>query len=178
MKIFFHPKYIKHIAITLCFIFLCAPLIAQDITTLKTALSYNFAKFTQWQKDDEPETIWQLCYLGEQYQSSFNMLSEKKLSGKKIAVIQLNDLNGLEPCHLIYIDSEYRYLLPRLFLALKNTTTLTISDTTGFVDMGGMIEIVPSLNARLQFKVNPKSLEESRLTLSSKVLKLALEIKN
>ena len=149
---------------------------SQEINALKSAFIYNFAKFTQWQTIAQPETTWKLCYFDENSSSNLNLISKKQLTKKPIEIIPLHKVKDAVDCHIVYIDSDHRSILPRLFIALQDSATLTISDTTGFIDMGGMIEIVPN-NDRLQFKVNYKKLTQENLKLNSNVLKLALEIK-
>ena len=149
---------------------------AQDINELKAALSYNFAKFTQWPEKAQAKESWQFCYIGEQYRTGFELFNNKKLADKLISISELTDLKDINKCHLVYIGADNRKLLPRLFLAVDKRPILTISDMSGFIDMQGMIEITPSDN-RLQFKVNLSQIQKSQLKLSSQVLKLAIEVK-
>lgn len=149
---------------------------AQDINELKAALSYNFTKFTQWPEHTEKETSWQICYIGEQYRTSFQRLENKTLSDKPITFKKLNSLINVTDCHVVYISAENRKLLPRLFIALNQQAILTISDMPGFIDLGGMIEIIP-VKSRLKFKVNLKQIKQSQLEISSQVLNLAIDVK-
>ena len=149
---------------------------SQEIDSVISALIYNFAKFTQWQESDQPEKVWKFCYLDEQDSSSLNLISKKLLKGKPIEVIRLQKVSDVVNCQIVYIDDDQRSELPRFMIALQESATLTISGVSGFINMGGMIEIVPN-NGRLQFKVNHKRLEQANLKLSSRVLKLAVEIK-
>jgi len=150
--------------------------IAQDMFDIKSALTYNFAKFTQW-----PETLlhsekWQLCYFGEQYRGSFMAIASKTIANKTLNIVELTDVVGVSRCDIIYIDSRYRHLLQRLFLAISNQPILTISDISGFTSLGGMIELVSKDN-RLQFNINQQALDNADLSISSQVLSLALSVK-
>ena len=150
--------------------------VAQDIFDLKAALTFSFAKFTEWPQATPPSEVWQLCYFGEQYRDSFSLLGDKKLSQKPINTIKVNEVTDVSACHIVFIDSKDRHILKRLFLAIKNRPVLTVSDISGFIHQGGMIEIVPD-EGRLRFKVNQQQMEQADLDLSSQVLKLAIEVK-
>ncbi|MGX9462069.1 YfiR family protein [Shewanella sp. A14] len=150
---------------------------AEDAFGLKAALTYNFAKFTQWPESRLNETaVWTICYFGNQYHDSFMGLSDKKLATQPVIVIQLSGISKVEQCDVVFIDAKSRELTPRLLLAVENKAILTVSDISGFEMQGGMIEIVEQ-DKRLYFKVNMKMLEQSGLKISSQVLKLALEVK-
>ena len=150
-------------------------LAAQDIFEFKAALTFSFAKFTEWPQAAQPSKAWQLCYFGEQYHDSFSLLGDKNLAQKPINSIKLNEVIDVTACHIIFVGSRDRHILGRLFLAINNRPILTVSDISGFSNQGGMIEIVPG-EGRLQFKVNQQQLEQADLLLSSHVLKLAIEV--
>ena len=151
-------------------------IVAQDIFDLKAALTISFAKFTKWPQAAQPSKVWQLCYFGEQYRDSFSLLEDKTLSNKPINSIMKNELIDVTACHIVFVGSKDRHILKRLFLAINNRPILTVSDISGFINQGGMIEIVPG-EGRLQFKVNQKQIEQAGLDLSSQVLKLAIEVR-
>lgn len=166
-------------AIGLCLVLLVAlpqHVIAQDIFNLKAALTYNFAKFTHWPETHLDSKVWQLCYLGEQYRDSFTAISSKKIANKALNVVELTDTVGVSQCDIVYIDASYRSLTQRLFLAISDQPILTVSDISGFVSQGGMIEVLSKDN-RLQFIVNQQALDEAGLSISSQVLSLALTVK-
>ena len=149
---------------------------AADILKLKASLSYNLAKFVTWPKQAQAEEFWRLCYFSEEYDLVFGRLADKKLHGKVLRTKRLRDVSGALACHIIYIDVKKRKLLPRLFMATKNKPILTLSDSTGFVEQGGMVEIV-STGTNIRFKVNRSEMEKSGLMMSSRALKLAIDVK-
>ena len=176
MKYFTHKFWLLSLCL-LAIVLLPHYAFAQDLNELKAALSYNFTKFTQWPKHTEKEASWKICYIGEQYRSGFQNFENKILSDKPVTIKQLkNSLTIINDCHVIYISAKNRKLLPRLFVALNQQAILTISDMPGFVDLGGMIEIVPVDN-RLKFKVNLKQIKQSQLEISSQMLNLAIDVK-
>jgi len=149
---------------------------ANDALTLKASLAYNLAKFVQWPAQAEPRKYWQLCYFSETYDLSFKPLKNKKLLGKTLQVKRIRNVSDVMNCDMAYIGADKRRLLKRFFVALKKKPVLTISDSRGFVDQGGMIEVI-SMDGRLRFKVNHTEMKNSKILMSSKALKLAIEVK-
>ncbi|MBQ0724659.1 MAG: YfiR family protein [Cycloclasticus sp.] len=152
------------------------PVSATDILTLKVALAYNLAKFVTWPEQAKANEFFQFCYLSKAYESGIEYLQGKKLHNKVIQKKYLKDLNQASVCDAIHISGANRVLLPRLLIALNKSPTLTVSDSAGFIDNGGMLEIVSKDN-RLQFKANRTAFEKAGLSIRSKALKLALEVK-
>lgn len=170
---------IKTGGIGLCLIAMAAmpyAVSAADSLTLKTALAYNLAKFVQWPEQVKTNEYWRVCYFSKLYAVGFEHLKDQSLHGKVIQSKRLDNVDQASTCQVVYLDAGNRKLLPRLLIALNKSPTLTVSDSAGFIDQGGMLEIVNKDN-RLQFKANRTAFEKTGLSISSKALKLALEIK-
>ena len=174
-KVTFYKQFIYRLMVI--FVLFSGSSMAEDALSLKVAFTYNFAKFTHWpQPRVAQQSAWKICFFGKQYRDSFMSLSKKQIENQFILPIELTETNQVEQCDVIFIDSNYRELTRRLFLAVDDKPILTVSDISGFTAQGGMIEIVEQ-DQRLYFKVNKQVLEKSGLNISSQVLKLALEVK-
>jgi hypothetical protein len=103
-------------------------------------------------------------------------LSGKKISQSLVSIKQIENIDDVDQCHLIYIDKSKREILNRLFIKVKDKPILTVSDISGFYDEGGMIEIKVKDN-RLRFLINLVPVNKSKIVLSSQMLKLAIEVK-
>ena len=146
-----------------------------DVYSLKSALVYNFAKFTQW-PENSIQTEIEICYFNDLYKPGLTLISGKKIASYGIRIREIDSINDVDSCHLIYIDKSKRDILNRLFLKVKDKPILTVSDISGFHDEGGMIEITVSDN-RLRFLINLDSVNKSNLVLSSQMLKLAIAVR-
>jgi hypothetical protein len=146
-----------------------------DSRSLIAALNYNFAKYADWPGEVHAKSI-DLCYFTDTFKNSFNQLHDKAIFDKPVSTRQIKDVEQTGRCHLVYIDRSERDILQRLFVYLRDKPVLTVSDITGFVDDGGMIEIVKRDN-KFRFKVNMSRMQSSNLKMSSQVLKLAVEVK-
>lgn len=146
-----------------------------DSRSLIAALNFNFAKYADWPGEEHAESI-DLCYFTDAFKNSFSELHDKAIFDKPVSTRQIRDVEQTSRCHLVYIDRSERDILQRLFVYLRDKPVLTVSDVAGFVDDGGMIEIV-RVNNKFRFKVNMSRMESSNLKMSSQVLKLAVEVK-
>jgi hypothetical protein len=159
--------------------FLCSSTVfgaqSADIYSLKAALVYNFAKFTKWPNNTINENL-SVCYFNDLYKSSMERLSGKKVSKYFISINKIENIVDVDQCHLIYIDRSMRDVLNRLFLKVKGKSILTVSDISGFYDEGGMIEVTVKEN-KIRFLINLNPVNESKIVLSSQLLKLAVEVK-
>lgn len=146
-----------------------------DVYSLKSALIYNFAKFAQWPENSINNEI-EICYFNDLYKSGLSLVSGKIIADRPIKIRQVETINDLDACQLVYIDKSKRDILNRLFLKVKGKPILTVSDIAGFHDEGGMIEITVSDN-RLRFLINLDPVNKSNIVLSSQMLKLAIAVR-
>jgi hypothetical protein len=78
--------------------------------------------------------------------------------------------------HLVYLPvSESDHVRPVL-AALAGNDVLTVGDVPGFARRGGMLGLVRREN-HIAFDANPDAIKKTRVTVSSKVLRLATIVK-
>lgn len=143
---------------------------------VKAAFLYNFAKFIEWPPSSfsDASAPLRICVFG---QDPFghelrDITNEKTINGRKLQVDQVVDLQLARTCHILFIASSEKAQLTRIFESLRGTDVLTVGDTKGFVQQGGMINFVPE-NNRVQFEVNRKAAGQAGLKISSKLLNVA-----
>lgn len=145
-----------------------------DEYTLKAALAYNFAKYTQWSPSLAGQTI-EFCFFNDMYSESFAPLINRTIDNKRIVIKRLPNLVDIESCDLIYLDRDNRAMLEAISNLPAGRAILTISDLSGFSENGGMIEI-QTIDNRLRFKINLITAQEAGITFGSQVLSLATEV--
>jgi hypothetical protein len=101
-----------------------------------------------------------------------NITKEKTVSGRKLQIDQLVDLQQARACQIVFIASSERAQLKEILEGLQGANVLTVADTKGFAEQGGMINFVLE-NDRVQFEVNRKAAEQAGLKISSKLLSVA-----
>jgi len=168
-------------AVLLC---LSATSLAQQVhpteSQVKAAYLFNFGKFVQWPLDHGPSgDSFQLCVLG---QDPFGPVLDatvagESISARKIAVVRISKVSEAAPCKVLYISASETSRLGQILEATRHSGTLTVSDIPHFVERGGIIGFVKQQD-RIRFEVNRSAAEDSHLTLSSELLKVALRVMN
>jgi YfiR/HmsC-like len=143
---------------------------------VKAAFLFNFAKFVEWPPSSFPDASapLRICVLGrDPFGEELRSITRDKLvNGHKLEVSQVLDLQVARTCHILFIASSETARLKQIFEGLHGTEALTVGDTKGFVQQGGMINFVLE-HERVQFEVNRKAAEDGGLKISSKLLAVA-----
>ncbi len=143
---------------------------------VKAAFLFNFAKFVEWPSSSlpDPSAPLRICILGRDPfgDELRNITKEKTVSGRKLQIDQLVDLQQARTCQIVFIASSEKAQLKEILKGLQGANALTVGDTNGFLEQGGMINFVLE-NDRVQFEVNCKAAEKSGLKISSKLLNVA-----
>jgi hypothetical protein len=147
---------------------------------VKAAYLFNFGKFVQWPIDRGPSgDSFELCVLG---QDPFGPVLDTTVAGesigaRKIAVARISKISEAGPCNVLYVSSSEVSRLFPILEAARRSGALTVSDIPHFVDRGGIIGFVKQQD-RIRFEVNRGTAEDSHLTLSSELLKVAFKVVN
>ena len=80
-------------------------------------------------------------------------------------------------CQIIFISSSEKSRLPEIFENLKSARVLTVGETQGFANGGGIINFVEE-NNKVRFEINADSARRTGLSISSELLKLAKLVKS
>lgn len=147
---------------------------------VKAAYLYNFGRFVEWKGDGGPKgDSFELCVLG---QDPFGPILDATVGGesinlRKITVKRISKLPEAAGCNVLYISASEAGRLGPIIEAAHHSGTLTVSDIPHFVDHGGIIGFVKQQD-RIRFEVNRSAAEDSHLTLSSELLKVAFKVVN
>lgn len=144
---------------------------------IKPAIVYNIARYVTWPSTGlNGNTEFSIAVFGHgRAVSSWSTLHGKSLQGRKITVRRTTDIDELTNCQIVFIESSERKNVPRVLAALKEYPVLTVSEIDGFSRSGGMITL-RIVNNRMEFEVNLKGARNAGLSISSNVLKLAVDV--
>ena len=145
---------------------------------VKAAYLYNFGKFVRWQTDriGSPQTL-TICVLGKDpFGAVLDATVEgESIDGKKITVKRLSTIQDLTSCSILFIATSEESRLGPVLSAAQHQGLLTVSDIPHFAEHGGIIGFV-MLQDKIRFEVNRSAAEQSHLTLSSELLKVASRV--
>jgi hypothetical protein len=146
---------------------------------VKSAYLYNFGKFVEWPaKATSVGEFFPICALGDDNFGSTleTIIAGESINGKKVLVKRVAKPQDAVSCRILFISSSEQNQLKEILAALDNTSVLTVSDMPQFARRGGMIQFVVEAN-KVRFEVNLTSAERAGLTLSSQLLKVAINVK-
>lgn len=161
----------------------CLPMVAQALPAvpeykLKAAFVYNFALFTDWPAGvmNEGGTI-NLCINPDSaLRPALAELGDKSIKGRRVAVRLLTDPDAVRGCHVVFLDTLDREHWSKIKKGLGNANALTVSDDGEIGHDGAVITLYVD-NNRMAFDIDMNAARQARLTLSSKLLRLARTVR-
>ena len=143
---------------------------------LKMAFLYNFAQFVYWPPEafGSPSAPLTMCVAGQNpFQGEIQQgLRGRMAGGHPIEIRKLKPNDDPRGCHMIFVPAGDRKLSEKILAAVKGSKTLTVGESRGFADMGGIINLMPEQN-KLRFEINLDAAQRTQLKISSKLLALA-----
>ena len=146
---------------------------------VKAAYLYNFGKFVEWpSRTGVPHpNSFSICVVGQDhFGAALNNLADETIAGKSVVVKRLQTSKDATNCRILYISASEENQLKQTLAVLEGSSVLTVSDMPQFSQRGGMIQFILDGN-RVRFEINLASAEHAGLTLSSDLLKLAVNVR-
>ena len=144
---------------------------------VEAAYLFDFGKFIAWPPAPEADAPFLICIIGD---DPFGPVLDRTVAGESLRGRSVQDKRVLRPqdaigCSILYISGSESSRLSKILSVLQEAPVLTVSDIPDFVRQGGMIQFVVR-EGRVRFEVNLASAHRSSLTMSSELLKVALEV--
>lgn len=143
---------------------------------IKAGFLFNFTKFVEWPPEAfaDPGVPIVLGIVGD---SSVAELLIETAAGKIVngrAVIVQRFKEGQDPrtCHILFVSSSQERHVPQILERVKGSPILTVSETSGFAQFGGMINFTVEGN-KVRLEINLDATARARLKISAKVIAVA-----
>ncbi len=143
---------------------------------IKAAFIFNFAKFVEWPATAFAEATSPLC-IGVIGENPFGtdlerFVRDKRINDHPLTMRECRTLEEAKKCHIVFISSSEKKRLQEILKALQGANVLTVSETEGFTENGGIVNFV-SEGKKIRFQINDGSAKSAGLKISSKLLSLA-----
>jgi len=170
-----------HCRLPVC-VFLALNVFAQtaDEYQVKAAFLYNFAKFVEWplqtfKTDKEPIRI---CVLGQDPFAGalVQTVGGKTVLGRTFVVVDISDVTPGGNCQMLFVGSSEKKRLRALLAEVPPTGVLTVGETDGFANEGGIVNFKVE-GGRIGIEINNDAALRAKLRISSKLLSLAQIVK-
>jgi hypothetical protein len=146
---------------------------------IKAGFIFNFAKFVDWPPTTfaQPDSPIVIGILGTDPFGAIidQIVQDKKIGGRGFVVKRLKwgtDLKDLKECKILFVGASERIHIDELVQIVRGLPILTVGETPGFAEHGGVIRFVLEDN-RVRFEVNVEAARQAGLTISSRLLTLA-----
>ena len=149
---------------------------------VKAAFVYNFVQFVEWPASAFKGTVkapLQIAIVGN---DPFNGMLDRVVAGKVVnghpLVVRHFATAGdvCQPCHVMFVCAQSEQQFGLAMQKLGCAGLLTVGETDGFLDAGGIIRLYQEGN-HIRFDVNRGAADRAGLRVSSKLLKLAKTVR-
>ena len=147
---------------------------------IKAAFIYNFARFVDWPTQAFADASSPLI-IGVLGRNDFGSSLAQTINGKTVHGHPLQfklfpSLSQVTNCQVLFISASEKNRLSKIISTLGTAGILTVGDTDDFIARGGMIrlEIVAD---KVRFDINNSAAKSAGLTISSKLLTLAINVR-
>src|SRR5271163_1895864 len=144
---------------------------------VKATYLYNFGRFVEWPSNATAPTggSFTICVLGQDPfgQILDAILAGESINGASLAAARISKPQEAMNCRILFISGSEGSQLKQILVVLDGTSVLTVSDLPKFSQRGGMVQFILE-GKRVRFEVNLTPVEHAHLTLSSELLKVAV----
>ena len=149
---------------------------ANEEYRVKAAFIFHFAQLVDWPSSGQTgaENSLLLCTLGEDpFQGTLEgTVAGKAIGNRVIRIPHLGEPQDMQACQILFLGRAQSKHIPTLVADLHNAPILTVGETAGFLDAGGMICFLLEEN-KVRFDINLDAAESAKLKIGSRLLILA-----
>ena len=141
---------------------------------LKAAFLYHLTQFVEWPPEafsaaEDPLVIGVLGT--DPFGKTLNeIVRDEVVKNRKLIVQQYRNKEEIKGCHILFISQSEGERLDEILSALKGRHILTVGDTEGFAQRGGMVRFITEKN-KIRLRINMDSVKAASLSISSKLLR-------
>ena len=157
-----------------------APAISLEYAVKATYL-YKLAPFVNWPPGEfaTNDAPFRICVVGD---DPFDDFLEKAVAGRRLGAhpFEVRKLAALTPgadCQIAFIGHLQSQSVREALDAVDGKPVLTVTDSTAAPDAAGIVQFVLD-HGRVAFAINTAAAARNHLTVSSKLLNLAVAVRN
>jgi hypothetical protein len=190
----------KLLAAAICLALIIAPTASADTSSakykeyeVKAAFIFNFLKFIDWPEEKTAGNDNQIVIgiIGEDpFGPAADVFKNKSVEEHKLLlkrfepveqIWKLPDkdknerIDALKHCHLLFICQSEQKQIHDIIEIVSNSSVLTVADTDGFIEAGGIINFFTEDN-KIRFDINQACAEKTGLKIRSQLLRLAKRV--
>lgn len=145
---------------------------------LKAAVLYNFQKFVTWPDDVPASAPLRIVVVGPEALglTMQSTLSGKRVGGRPISVRALDRKGDTAACDVLYFAKMEDAEMVRLLREVANRPILTVGETHGFLEAGGMVRFELA-DQKIRIHLNLDATDQRGLHLDPSLLSIASTVR-
>jgi hypothetical protein len=149
----------------------------QSEYTIKAVFLEHFTRFVEWPESFEITDTSYPFYVAVIGENPFGSIldqvyADQKIKNREVEIQYISTLDEISDCHILFISSSNKKILPEILSRTRDKPILTVSDTNGFAENGVLINFYLDGN-KIKFEINERAVHESGLVMSYRLLSLA-----
>lgn len=135
---------------------------------------FNFIQFVTWPQDVAPSQTLTLGVLGDHpiRKVLVEIFKDEIIHQWRISVVKIDRVEEIPLCQVLFVGRQDSGRVSRILDATRNSSILTIGETGGFAESGGVVNFFTE-SGKLRFEINEQAATRAGLQISSKLLRLA-----
>jgi len=141
---------------------------------IKALYLYNFATLTDWpQKQKQGSFVIGVLSTDDKvFTQITKKYSHRSIGNQKIKVVKYTTVNSITKTNILFLDKSKSQYISAVNTKLKNTNTMLVTNRTGYLNKGAVINFVV-VNNKQSYEVNVKNAKKKKLVLATKLIELA-----
>ncbi len=144
---------------------------------VKAAFLYHFAHLVDWPEPGNPGDPFVIAVVGADPFGPVldQVLAGKSVRGRPVVVERVATVTAAAAAHarILFVGKTEDDQVRRVMAALAGQPVLTVGESPGFAERGGMIGFRVTPDGRVAFDINRQRAEQAGLRMRSQLLKLA-----
>lgn len=170
--------------------------IADSEYQIKAAFLYNFLKFVDWPKSktEDPNKPVVIGIIGQDvFKDAFDSAKNRTIEGQKVIIKKYKgmaelqktdstkdfnrhpDIEAIRKSNLLFICPSEKDYITKILKSLEGQSILTVADTQGFLEAGGIINLIMEEN-KVRFEINMEAAKKAQIGIRSQLLRLAKKV--
>lgn len=146
------------------------------VAAQKALFFYSFATQIDWPAEFKTGNFVIGIYGDhELFNQLVSRLSSSKRGNQPFKIVEYKSASEIKECHILYVDASKSDILSSMRKSLRTSATLIITDKSGLLGDGAMINFVYP-NNRTMFELSKSNAEKSKLVIGKQISSLAVEV--
>lgn len=166
----------KRLILPLLFILISVGSSLGQAAKFHSGFIFHFTKYIEWPSEMKQGSF-VVAVVGKNDVSTYltKLAQVRKVGVQTMVVKKCSSISEAKGAHIIFVSDSHLSSFSKALEIAKSGNSLLITDEKNYAKKGSLINFVDK-NGKMQFELNKKSFDKSKLKISQQLLKLAIII--